>query len=150
MVSRFNLFIATGSIVAGLALAPLGAQGRSRDHDGVPNLDVKGSCSDAQRFSTGTSDKDVAFKGCMQDEMNAKTELGKRWGEFKAKDKQDCVEQSRVPSPSYVEVLTCLEMDTDTAKGAPKLKPSPPSGAPGATPGPVPGGPMPSGPMPRT
>ena len=80
--------------------------------NGVPYLDVKTSCSDAQKFSSGSGDKDTAFKGCMQDEMSAKSELAKRWSSFKGKDKQDCVEQSRNPSPSYVEVLTCLEMDS--------------------------------------
>ncbi len=79
---------------------------------GVPYLDIKTSCSDAQKFSSGSGDKNAAFKGCMQDEMSAKGELAKRWSSFKGKDKQDCVEQSRNPSPSYVEVLTCLEMDS--------------------------------------
>ena len=95
--------------------------------NGVPYLDVKTSCSDAQKFSSGSGDKDTAFKGCMQDEMSAKSELAKRWSSFKGKDKQDCVEQSRNPSPSYVEVLTCLEMDSGSmqngggAKGGPQI-----------------------------
>ena len=90
------------------------AQAAPRSYNGVPELDVKGSCSDAQKFSSQGDDKGVAYKGCMQDEMNAKTELGKRWSSFKAADKTSCVEQARAPSPSYVEVLTCLEMNTDS------------------------------------
>ena len=109
--------------VAVMASATLVADARPRDANapyggGVPYLDVKTSCSDAQKFSSGSGDKDTAFKGCMQDESNAKTELAKRWSQFKAKDKQDCVEQSRNPSPSYVEVLTCLEMDSGSMQNA--------------------------------
>ena len=130
------------------ALAP-SAQARARHGGntpyggGVPYLDVKTSCSDAQKFSSGTSDKDTAFKGCMQDETNAKNELSERWSQFKGKDKQDCVEQSRNPSPSYVEVLTCLEMDSDSMRNAPTVngKPVPQIGgpiAPGLSTSPVP------------
>ena len=79
----------------------------------------------------------------MQDEMRAKADLAKRWSQFKGKDKQDCVEQSRNPSPSYVEVLTCLEMDSDSMRNAPKIdgKPVPQIGGPvapglSASPGP--------------
>lgn len=109
------------------------AQGRPRTDGGggVPDLNVKGSCSDAQKFSTG-DDKNTAYKGCMQDEMNAKDSLAKRWSSFKLKDRQDCVEQARAPSPSYVEVLTCLEMDSDAMNNAPKVggKPVPQIGGP--------------------
>lgn len=99
--------------------------------DALPELNVKGSCSDAQKFSTG-DDRQNAYKGCMQDEMAAKDQLKKRWSSFKPKDRSNCVEQSRAPSPSYVEVLTCLEMDTDAIKNAPRVdgKPVPQIGGP--------------------
>ena len=114
---------------------------------GAPELNVKGSCSDAQKFSTG-DDKNNAYKGCMQDEMAAKDQLNKRWSSFKPKDRSDCVEQARAPSPSYVEVLTCLEMDSDAMGNAPKVdgKPVPQIGgpvAPGLSTGPVPTTPAP-------
>ena len=110
-----------------------GAQARPQhggNGGGVPNLDVQTSCSDAQKFST--DDGKSAYKGCMQDEGNAKAELAKRWGTFRAKDRQDCVEQGITPSPSYVEVLTCLEMNTDAIKNAPRVdgKPVPQIGGP--------------------
>lgn len=111
---------------------------------GVPDLNVKGSCTDAQKFSTGSAN-DQAYKGCMQDETNAKSELAKRWTSFKPKDKVDCVEQGREPSPSYVEILTCLEMNTDAIRNAPKVdgKTVPQIGGP-AAPG------LNSTPVPRT
>lgn len=114
-----------------LMAATFGADARQRNVDGpygggVPYLDVKTSCSDAQKFSSGSGDKNSAFKGCMQDEMSAKGELAKRWSSFKGKDKQDCVEQSRNPSPSYVEVLTCLEMDSGSMRNGTGVKGGPP------------------------
>ena len=88
------------------------AQAAPRSRDGVPELNVKESCGDAQKFSSQSDNKGNAFKGCMQDEMAAKDQLAKNWNKFKPYDKQSCVEQARAPSPSYVEVLTCLEMNT--------------------------------------
>jgi hypothetical protein len=134
--------------LAGCALiAASGAAGArdrgTRQHDGsVPYLDVKSSCIDAQKFSA-TDDKNTAYKGCMQDETNAKDELVKRWSSFKPKDRTNCVEQARFPSPSYVEVLTCLEMTGDAMRNAPRVngQPVPQIGgpmAPGLTGNPVP------------
>ena len=99
---------------------------------GLPELDVKSSCMDAQKFSTGNDKSNSAFKGCMQDETNAKNDLAKRWSSFNTKDRQNCVEQSRNPSPSYVEVLTCLEMGSDAMRNAPKIdgQPVPQIGGP--------------------
>ena len=114
--------------VMAAAFAAASADARARRDDtggGVPPLDVKSSCSDAQKFSSGTDSKDSAFKGCMQDETKAKDELAKHWSSFNAKDRHDCVEQSRNPSPSYVEVLTCLQLSTDVERHAPKVNGEP-------------------------
>lgn len=133
--------ILVATVLAALLSSPVVAKSY-RGGGGVPELDVKGSCSDAQKFSTG-DDKNNAYKGCMQDETAAKGELQKRWSSFKPKDRSNCVEQARAPSPSYVEVLTCLEMDTDAMSHAPKVdgKPVPQIGgpvAPGLSTGPIP------------
>ena len=117
----------TTCLILGLAacLAVSTADARERrDRSGggpLPDLDVKSSCADAQKFSTGEDKTNTAYKGCMQDEMSAKSDLAKRWSTFNVKDRSNCVEQSRTPSPSYVEVLTCLEMTTDAIRNAPKV-----------------------------
>ena len=114
-------------VLVGLLAASLsavgGADARARHNagGGLPELDVKSSCSDAQKFSTGNDNSTSAYKGCMQDETNAKNDLARRWTSFNTKDRQNCVEQSRDPSPSYVEVLTCLEMGSDAMRNAPKV-----------------------------
>ncbi len=107
-----TVFSAAGPGLVLLAFLALPSQAAPRSYNGVPELDVKGSCSDAQKFSTQSDNKNNAFNGCMQDELAAKNQLAKSWNKFKPYDKQSCVEQSRAPSPSYVEVLTCLEMNT--------------------------------------
>ena len=129
-------FAVVAAAISGLWLAPADARTRRggiASEGGVPNLDVRGSCSDAQKFSSG-DDKNMAFKGCIQDEMSAKSELAKRWSSFKTTDRSNCVEQARFPSPSYVEVLTCLEMDSDAMKSnaRPFGKSSPQIGGPAA------------------
>jgi hypothetical protein len=97
-----------------LAFSPAGGtvQAASDNYARVPELNVKQSCSDAEKFSSQGEQKGVAYKGCMQDEQAAKDQLAKRWSSFKSRDRLTCVEQARTPNPSYVEVLTCLEMNS--------------------------------------
>ena len=114
---RALLLIIGGAFILG---APAAVAISRNAGGGVPALNVRQSCKDRQKFTSGDVN-DSTFKGCMQDENAAKDQLSKRWSSFKPKDKQDCVEQGITPSPSYVEVLTCLEMDTDSMNTAPKV-----------------------------
>ena len=79
--------------------------------DGVPRFDVARSCNEAQAY-TG-DDKNLASRGCMKDENEARAELARKWAHFKPGDRKDCVEQGAAPVPSYVELLTCLEMSDE-------------------------------------
>jgi hypothetical protein len=79
--------------------------------DGVPRFDVARSCNEAQAY-TG-DDKNLAYRGCMKDENEARAELARKWAHFKPGDRKDCVEQGAAPVPSYVELLTCLEMSDE-------------------------------------
>jgi hypothetical protein len=105
------------------AMAGSLAHAAPRASGGVPDFDVESSCRDAEKFGLQGQDKDIGYKGCIQDERNAKDELKQRWSKFNTQYKQICVEQARAPSPSYVEVLTCLEMYTDGIIGGPQVKP---------------------------
>ena len=117
---RRPLFFIVGGAAIICASGVMAGTRTAGGHAEVPSLNVKQSCRDAQKFSSGDV-SDATFKGCMQDENSAKDQLSKRWSTFKVKDRQDCVEQGRDPSPSYVEVLTCLEMDSDALNNAPKV-----------------------------
>ena len=100
-------------IVAGLIWIALLAlpDPASAQPDRVPRFDVARSCEDAQAY-TG-DDKNLAYRGCMKDENDARAELARKWAHFKPGDRKDCVAQGAAPVPSYVELLTCLEMSDE-------------------------------------
>ncbi|MGH6836875.1 MAG: hypothetical protein ACREC9_15370 [Methylocella sp.] len=79
--------------------------------DGVPRFAVVRTCQEAQAY-TG-DDKNLAYRGCMKDENDARAELARKWAHFKPGDRKDCVAQGATPVPSYVELLTCLEMSEE-------------------------------------
>jgi hypothetical protein len=82
--------------------------------DSLPVFDVKKSCQGRAI--------EAVFVGrnadtCIQSEEAARDQLKKRWGEFSAKDKVQCVATAKIGgSPSYTEVITCLEMNRDLQK----------------------------------
>jgi hypothetical protein len=98
-----NLSVAMLAL-AGCSLAVPVSAGIER----VPKLNVAQSCREAQEIAG--EDKNLTYKGCMQDEMAAQKQLAAKWSRFKAEDRRNCVEGGAAPLPSYVEILTCLEM----------------------------------------
>ena len=86
--------------------------------DKVPDLDFEPICRESAGESPGAKD-DSAI--CITDENAARDALAKQWSEFAAADRARCIRLSTTNrTASYVEVLTCLEMDRD----AKKLRPS--------------------------
>jgi hypothetical protein len=81
--------------------------------DAVPVFNVARSCEEARAFVG--NDQNLAYKGCMKDENDAHAELARKWAHFKPGDRKDCVAQGAAPAPSYVEILTCLEMSEEAA-----------------------------------
>jgi len=79
--------------------------------DQVPNLDVEKSCREAKDFGA-TTDPQQTYKNCMLDEKEAKDQLVQKWSQFKPADRRSC--GPAAPSPSYVEMLTCLEMNQES------------------------------------
>jgi len=78
----------------------------------MPNLNVEKSCMEA-RDSTG-ADPDQTYKNCLADEIDARKTLAQKWSSFKPGTRRSCVEAGATPNPSYVELLTCLEMFNGT------------------------------------
>jgi hypothetical protein len=75
--------------------------------DPLPTLDIVPGCRatvDAAQMSE---------EGCVRDENAARDDLAKVWSQFAAQDKVSCVDQTRTYNPSYVELLTCLELLRD-------------------------------------
>ncbi|MGH6838784.1 MAG: hypothetical protein ACREDT_08280 [Methylocella sp.] len=100
--------IVAGLIWIALLVAPDLAAAKP---DGVPRFDVARTCEDARAFVG--NDQNLAYKGCMKDENDARAKLAQKWAHFKPGDRKDCVAQGAAPVPSYVEILTCLEMSDE-------------------------------------
>ncbi|MDR3408040.1 MAG: hypothetical protein P4L68_06040 [Methylovirgula sp.] len=91
-------------------LSPAVASRSSASLNQVPVLDIERTCRAAQDY--GMNDPKETFRNCMLDETEARTQLGQKWSKFKAESRRGCIPPH--PIPSYVEMLTCLEMDQNT------------------------------------
>lgn len=80
--------------------------------DTVPNFNVEPSCRG------GLSDpKDNArYQQCLKEEADAKATLAANWAKYPASDRATCGTTAGMGTPSYVELLTCLQMDAELRK----------------------------------
>jgi hypothetical protein len=75
--------------------------------DAVPKFDIAKEC----RFEGGSQDMQ---QRCATDEAQARDQVQKEWSQFSASSKTQCNEETSTDNtPSYVEFLTCLEMERD-------------------------------------
>jgi hypothetical protein len=80
--------------------------------DGVPRLDVEATCRAAHPL---TAEDRAPHRNCMDDQTRARSTLERGWGQFPVAAKTRCVREATLGgSPSYVELLTCLELARDT------------------------------------
>ena len=84
--------------------------------DTVPRYDVRSTCSKAVALTAmGEGSRTVA--SCMTGEEAARKEVEKDWTKTPAAERTQCVSTVRADSsPSYVELLICLEMTRDSRK----------------------------------
>ena len=74
----------------------------------LPTFNIEETCRAAHPL--GPEDRDP-YQGCMRDEGAARSELQRRWTQLNAGNRDLCAEETRIGGyPSYVEVLTCLQM----------------------------------------
>jgi hypothetical protein len=77
---------------------------------GFPSFKVELGC---QQVSSGPH-KLTTFDICMEDEKSARDALAKNWETFVASDRRVCLaETASDGTPSYVELLECLNMARD-------------------------------------
>jgi hypothetical protein len=76
--------------------------------DRVPNFDVKKACRDAS----------IGVDACVTDEEAARQILIDKWSSFPARDKSSCDLELRTVdrSASYIDLLSCLQIDADNRK----------------------------------
>ena len=76
--------------------------------DRVPQVDYVKTCR-VESKDTGASDQD--FGACQRDEEAARDKLSKQWATYSSTDKANCISSATAGYlPSYVELVTCLEM----------------------------------------
>lgn len=101
--------------------------------DELPNINVEASCKAFEGFGLAIPH---TLESCVQDENAAKAELGKSWSTYPPAVRSRCVAETMISDPSYVDVLTCLQMAQDVDAmdtpllGASKLKRKLKSGSP--------------------
>jgi hypothetical protein len=79
--------------------------------DQVPTFDIARSCKLDTAATTGGS-MQQALNNCVDDENKARQQLGSQWSQFSAASKAECIPLEGIGGdPSYVSLLTCLQMD---------------------------------------
>jgi hypothetical protein len=78
--------------------------------DSLPKFDIAAEC----RSEGGAK---AVLERCIEDESVARDQLQPLWIQSGAADKASCVGETSIDgTPSYVELLTCLEMARDVKK----------------------------------
>ena len=114
MLRRLTIAIATASAL-GISLYPTDASARRTRAapvaDSVPSWDVTASCRGAASVAYSQTPND-RLQSCLASEQRTREALNKNWSTFAAADRTSCV-KSLSFSPTYTELLTCLEMRRD-------------------------------------
>ncbi|SEF89590.1 hypothetical protein [Bosea lathyri] len=95
-------------IIAGLVALTLSSGLLVPIADGPPRFDIEQTCRNAGEPAVAGRPPNQA---CRDDERKAETTLQQRWSQYPAASRVTCVESTGLGGPpSYVQVLTCLEM----------------------------------------
>jgi hypothetical protein len=113
MVRRLIIAIATASAL-GISFYPTDASARrtrAAVADSVPSWDLTASCRAAASIAYSQTPNDRS-QSCLASEQRTREELTKYWSTYPAEDRIGCV-KSLTFSPTYTELVTCLEMRRD-------------------------------------
>jgi hypothetical protein len=103
------------TLVFALTLASLWAGATAAQQ--LPRFNIETTCRTAQALTA--EDRDPV-QGCMRDEAEAERQLQTVWTSAAAAHREACEAETRVEGfPSYVDVLTCLQMYQGVAPSAP-------------------------------
>jgi hypothetical protein len=96
----------------------------------VPTADVQNTCRFAAAAMVdlmGGTTVEQGVNGCLDSENVARAQIIKDWNTYSAADRTQCL-QTGVYLPSYVEWLTCLEMERDVRRLRAERHEAPPPG----------------------
>lgn len=95
-------------IIAGLLSVSLSTAPILAVADGPPRFDISASCRDVGKATDGIG---RPVSACVGDEERARDQLSAKWSQYPASRRETCVQGARLGGPpSYVQVITCLEM----------------------------------------
>jgi hypothetical protein len=77
----------------------------------LPAIDIRNTCRTSSYISGAASDKGV-YDACLSSEQTARESIVKQWKQFPDIERAACIRPG-VYLPSYVEWLTCLELQRD-------------------------------------
>ena len=93
--------------------------------ESVPHLDYEATCRAARPL---TREDRTPYQNCVNNETRARPQLERQWGGLSAAAKGRCIQESTLGgSPSYVELLTCLQLakESNLDVGAPAIEQPP-------------------------
>jgi hypothetical protein len=80
----------------------------------APKFDVEKSCRASFSADAGGADKQ-SVSSCVSDEKAAGDTISKDWASYPGRDREHCQQLATLGgTPSYVEMLTCLQIARDT------------------------------------
>jgi hypothetical protein len=96
--------------------------------DGTPIVDIGKTCQESEKAVTAIFGNATmaTYAGCMTQEQAARESIVKDWAKFTTADRQICINTTGY-MPSYVEWLTCLDMQVnlrESRKTQPPLVPN--------------------------
>jgi hypothetical protein len=86
--------------------------------DDVPKFDIARGCrlDSTQAFDLNTGQNETV-KRCIADEQRAQAQLQKQWSQFRNSDQAQCIGETDIGgTPSYVGLLTCLQMAKEASQ----------------------------------
>jgi hypothetical protein len=97
-------------VAAALLLVPTGV---ANTVERVPEFDIGPTCRALQSAEVaGAGGRNVEI--CRKTELRAREQLERQWTQFAAADRRRCIDLSSMGGlPSYVELITCLEIARD-------------------------------------
>jgi hypothetical protein len=118
-----------GALLFGLALSSASAVAAA---DQVPIFDVEPSCQAVKDTEVG---RGRTLESCRRDEAQARSVLASQWSQFPKADTRRCTSLASLGGiPSYVELLTCLEMAREVKALRDQNKPTPGTTGAGSNP----------------
>jgi hypothetical protein len=114
----------TQAITLALTIAFLATVSAASAAD-VPTLNVEKTCRDAVTADpTNTLDPKI----CLESENQARAQLVSKWASYPEGDRQQCIQMASMGgTASYVELITCLELDAEVRQEIAKTNAKPSS-----------------------